>query len=84
MQLLHVLKAVENAGAAVSDLIPTLSRCVQNQSVPLELRLAAVRAFKRIPCHRDVSVIQQFKIYCIYITLDINACADIDVIPIMT
>ncbi|XP_016110068.1 uncharacterized protein [Sinocyclocheilus grahami] len=53
-ELLHVLKAVENAGAATSDLIPTLSRCVQNQSVPLELRLAAVRAFRRIPCHHDV------------------------------
>ncbi|XP_016358795.1 apolipophorins-like [Sinocyclocheilus anshuiensis] len=52
-ELLHVLKAVENAGAATSDLIPTLSRCVQNQSVPLELRLAAVRAFRRIPCHHD-------------------------------
>lgn len=74
IQLLHVLKAVENAGAAVSDLILTLSRCVQNQSVPLELRLAAVRAFRRIPCLHDVSIIEEFKIYII--TLDMNACAD--------
>ncbi|XP_073705892.1 uncharacterized protein [Garra rufa] len=58
-ELLHVLKAVENAGAAVSDLIPTLSRCVQNQSVPLELRLAAVRAFRRIPCHHDRTALTQ-------------------------
>ncbi|KAF4116813.1 hypothetical protein G5714_001366 [Onychostoma macrolepis] len=58
-ELLHVLKAVENAGAAVSDLIPTLSRCVQNQSVVLELRLAAVRAFRRIPCHHDRTALAQ-------------------------
>ncbi len=84
VQLLHVLKAVENAGAAVSDLIPMLSRCVQNQSVPLELRLAAVRAFRRIPCHHDVSVIE-FKIYCIYNTWHECVCwyIYIDVIPIM-
>ncbi|XP_073779106.1 uncharacterized protein si:dkeyp-106c3.1 isoform X4 [Danio rerio] len=58
-ELLHVLKAVENAGAAVSDLIPTLSRCVQNHSVPLELQLAAIRAFRRIPCHQDRKVLAQ-------------------------
>ncbi|XP_043117620.1 uncharacterized protein LOC122360826 [Puntigrus tetrazona] len=58
-ELLHVLKAAENAGAAASDLIPTLSRCVHNQSVPLELRLAAVRAFRRIPCHHDRTALAQ-------------------------
>lgn len=59
VQRLHVLKAVETAGAAGSDLISTLSRCVQNHSVPLELRLAAIRAFRRIPCHHDVSITTQ-------------------------
>ncbi|ROJ13810.1 Apolipophorin [Anabarilius grahami] len=58
-ELLHVLKAVETAGAAVSDLISTLSRCVQNHSVPLELRLAAIRAFRRIPCHHDRRALAQ-------------------------
>ncbi|XDV26873.1 hypothetical protein PO909_030500, partial [Leuciscus waleckii] len=57
--LLHVLKAVETAGAAGSDLISTLSRCVQNHSVPLELRLAAIRAFRRIPCHHDRRALAQ-------------------------
>ncbi|XP_039517178.1 uncharacterized protein LOC120471430 [Pimephales promelas] len=58
-ELLHVLKAVETAGAAGSDLISTLSRCVQNHSVPLELRLAAIRAFRRIPCHHDRRALAQ-------------------------
>ncbi|XP_065125287.1 uncharacterized protein [Paramisgurnus dabryanus] len=56
-ELLHVLKAVENAGMAVSDLISTLSRCVQDHAVPLELRLAAIRAFRRIPCNEDRKVL---------------------------
>ncbi|TRY85495.1 hypothetical protein DNTS_015852 [Danionella cerebrum] len=50
-ELLHVLKAVENAGPVVADLLETLSNCVQSHTVPLELRLAAIRAFSRIPCH---------------------------------
>ncbi|XP_051722649.1 uncharacterized protein LOC127497907 isoform X1 [Ctenopharyngodon idella] len=58
-ELLHVLKAVETAGAAVSDIISTLNRCVQNHSVPLELRLAAIRAFRRIPCNHDRRALAQ-------------------------
>ncbi|XP_057190895.1 apolipophorins-like isoform X2 [Triplophysa rosa] len=54
-ELLHVLKAVENAGMA--DLIPSLSRCVQDHTVLLELRLAAIRAFRRIPCHMNRKVL---------------------------
>ncbi|XP_049338919.1 uncharacterized protein LOC103023384 isoform X1 [Astyanax mexicanus] len=57
-ELLYILKAVENIGLAAEALIPQLNDCIHNQSAALELRLAAVQAFRRIPCTspRDVLV----------------------------
>ncbi|XP_029560066.1 uncharacterized protein LOC115156670 isoform X1 [Salmo trutta] len=52
-ELLYALKAVGNAGVAASALIPQLNLCIQSQSTPLELRLTAVQAFRRIPCNAD-------------------------------
>ncbi|XP_072544439.1 uncharacterized protein [Salminus brasiliensis] len=56
-QLLYVLKAVENIGLAAAALIPQLNDCIHNPSAPLELRLAAVQAFKRIPCNSPREVL---------------------------
>lgn len=55
LQLLYALKAVGNAGLAASALIPQLNLCIQSHSTPLELRLTALQAFRRIPCNADVS-----------------------------
>lgn len=54
--MLLVMKAVGNSGLAAVDLIPQLNDCILNHSAPLELRLAAIQAFRRIPCHANVSV----------------------------
>ncbi|XP_064529642.1 uncharacterized protein LOC135423377 [Pseudopipra pipra] len=48
MQL--VLKAVGNAGLAAASLAPVLSSCASLSSNPMEIRLAAMQAFRRIPC----------------------------------
>ncbi|XP_042654834.1 uncharacterized protein LOC116959373 [Tyto alba] len=48
MQL--VLKAIGNAGLAAASLAPALSLCASLKSNPIEIRLAAVQAFRRIPC----------------------------------
>ncbi|NWI37135.1 VIT protein, partial [Picathartes gymnocephalus] len=53
MQL--VLKAIGNAGLAAASLAPALSWCASLRSLPLEIRLAAVQAFRRIPCSVRVS-----------------------------
>ncbi|KAB5579798.1 hypothetical protein PHYPO_G00199100 [Pangasianodon hypophthalmus] len=54
-ELLHVLKAVENIG--LPEFIPQLKICIHNHSAPGELRLAAVQAFRHIPCHRKRGVL---------------------------
>ncbi|NXO88264.1 APLP protein, partial [Sitta europaea] len=48
MQL--VLKAIGNAGLAAAPLAPALSGCAAPRSQPLEIRLAALHAFRRLPC----------------------------------
>ncbi|XP_032560203.1 uncharacterized protein LOC116795019 [Chiroxiphia lanceolata] len=48
MQL--VLKAVGNAGLAAASLAPVLSSCASLSSNPMEIRLAAIQAFRRVPC----------------------------------
>ncbi|NXU04814.1 APLP protein, partial [Buphagus erythrorhynchus] len=50
-----VLKAIGNAGLAAARLAPALSSCAALRSHPLEIRLAAVQAFRRIPCSGRVS-----------------------------
>ncbi|NXN89766.1 VIT protein, partial [Bombycilla garrulus] len=50
-----VLKAVGNAGLAAASLAPALSSCAALRSHPTEIRLAAVQAFRRLPCPVRVS-----------------------------
>ncbi|KAK1162419.1 hypothetical protein AOXY_G17278 [Acipenser oxyrinchus oxyrinchus] len=56
-QLQSVLKAVGNAGLAAAALTPALSLCADTQTGPVELRLAALDAFRRIPCNADRSLL---------------------------
>lgn len=63
LQLLHVLKAAENMG--LPEFVPQLKICIHNRSAPVELRLAAVQAFRHIPCHRKV---------CIFVDIQVSAC----------
>ncbi|XP_070341027.1 uncharacterized protein [Equus asinus] len=56
-QLRLVLKAVGNAGLAATALTPSLSACASLRSRPPEVRLAAIQAFRRVPCSADRSVL---------------------------
>ncbi|NXF03024.1 APLP protein, partial [Smithornis capensis] len=52
-----VLKAIGNAGLAAASLAPVLSSCASLKSNPMEIRLAAIQAFRRIPCSVRVSAL---------------------------
>ncbi|KAG7277414.1 hypothetical protein CRUP_033369 [Coryphaenoides rupestris] len=58
-ELLYVLKAVGNSGLSAAALVATLSRCALASSGATELRLAAVHAFRRMPCTADRTVLLQ-------------------------
>ncbi|XP_067911828.1 uncharacterized protein [Heterodontus francisci] len=58
-KVLMSLKAIGNAGLAASAQIPTLNRCLQSKSNLLEVRLAAIYAFRRLPCEADRTVLVQ-------------------------
>ncbi|KAM7379044.1 hypothetical protein PAMP_004619 [Pampus punctatissimus] len=61
-ELVYALKSVGNTGLSASSFIPLLNRCMLRHSTALELRLAAVQAFRRFPCTVDRSVLLQ--LYC--------------------
>ncbi|EMP37320.1 hypothetical protein UY3_05455 [Chelonia mydas] len=52
-----VLKAIGNAGLAATSLTPVLSSCASLRSNPTEIRLAAIQAFRRIPCAANRTVL---------------------------
>ncbi|XP_044160458.1 vitellogenin [Bufo gargarizans] len=54
-----VLKAIGNAGLAASLLIPTLNWCALIKTNPESTRLAAVDAFRRIPCSANRDTLSQ-------------------------
>nr|XP_032635524.1 uncharacterized protein LOC116824393 isoform X2 [Chelonoidis abingdonii] len=56
-QLQLVLKAIGNAGLAATSLTPILSSCASLRSNPPEIRLAAIQAFRRIPCTANRTVL---------------------------
>ncbi|XP_053220423.1 uncharacterized protein LOC128401423 isoform X1 [Podarcis raffonei] len=45
-----ILKAIGNSGLAAARLVPVLSSCAMLKSNPTEIRLAAIEAFRRVPC----------------------------------
>lgn len=48
------LKSIGNAGLAAASLVPSLSSCATLKSNSAEVRLAAIEAFRRIPCAANV------------------------------
>ncbi|XP_053936194.1 uncharacterized protein LOC128853691 isoform X2 [Cuculus canorus] len=57
-----VLKAIGNAGLAAASLAPVLSLCASLKSNPIEIRLAAIQAFRRIPCSvRNAVLVQLYE-----------------------
>lgn len=54
-QLLYALKSVGNSGVSAPAFISLLTRCALSESAELELRLAAIQAFRRMPCSNNVS-----------------------------
>ncbi|XP_054068030.1 uncharacterized protein LOC128913816 isoform X3 [Rissa tridactyla] len=57
-----VLKAIGNAGLAAASLAPVLSLCASLKSNPIEIRLAAIQAFRRIPCSvRNAVLVQLYQ-----------------------
>ncbi|XP_029432572.1 apolipophorins isoform X2 [Rhinatrema bivittatum] len=54
-----VLKAIGNAGLAAASLAPVLSSCARLKSNPSAIRVAAIEAFRRIPCSADRTVLVQ-------------------------
>jgi hypothetical protein len=52
--MLAALKALGNTGHAESA-APTLFRCANNNDLSMELRVAALQAFRRMACLADVS-----------------------------
>ncbi|XP_070700951.1 uncharacterized protein [Pempheris klunzingeri] len=57
-ELLYGLKSVGNTGLSAPAFIPLLNRFMLG-SAALELRLAAIQAFRRFPCSADRSVLLQ-------------------------
>ncbi|XP_037837860.1 uncharacterized protein LOC108248532 [Kryptolebias marmoratus] len=56
-ELLYSLKSVGNSGFPV--FIPLVTPCMLSHTTALELRLAAIQAFRRFPCSADRSVLLQ-------------------------
>ncbi|XP_062999023.1 uncharacterized protein LOC134409950 isoform X2 [Elgaria multicarinata webbii] len=56
-QMELVLKAIGNAGLAAAPLSPVLTSCASLKSNPAEIRLAAIEAFRRIPCAANHAVL---------------------------
>ena len=55
-RVLMALKGLGNAGHA-NQAIAALTRCYINDEAPMAIRVAAVNAFRRMPCEADVSII---------------------------
>lgn len=54
-QLFYALKSVGNIGLSAPVFIPLLNRFMLDPSAALELRIAAIQAFRRFHCSADVS-----------------------------
>lgn len=54
LQILTALRAIGNAGQ--SGAVDTLNTCLHYR-VPMEVRVAAAQAFRRMPCDADVSTL---------------------------
>ena len=55
-EIVMALKALGNTGNFGTKTSQTLVRCFQNDAEPMEIRVAAVQAFRRMPCTPEVCV----------------------------
>ncbi|ETE60076.1 hypothetical protein L345_14185, partial [Ophiophagus hannah] len=63
-QMERILNAIGNAGLAATSLTTLLSSCAVLKTNPTEIRLAAIEAFRRIPCAANRAVlVQLFQTY---------------------
>ncbi|KAG8145598.1 hypothetical protein E2320_012116, partial [Naja naja] len=63
-QMELILNAIGNAGLAATSLTTLLSSCAVLKTNPIEIRLAAIEAFRRIPCAANRAVlVQLFQTY---------------------
>ena len=53
-KVLMSLKALGNTGHAETA-VPSLNSCLDNERTPMDIRVAAVQAFRRMACTADVS-----------------------------
>ncbi|XP_037131472.1 uncharacterized protein LOC119136818 isoform X1 [Syngnathus acus] len=58
-EFIYAMKSVGNIGLAASTFIPLLNHCGLNRSAPLELRLAAIKAFRRFHCSTNTTLLLQ-------------------------
>ncbi|XP_061695033.1 uncharacterized protein LOC133510744 isoform X2 [Syngnathoides biaculeatus] len=58
-ELTYAMKAVGNMGLAASTFIPLLNHYGLDHSVPLELRLVAIKAFRRFDCSANRTLLLQ-------------------------
>jgi len=49
-RMLTALRALGNAGLAAGHSAQTLDRCARNTDIPTAVRVAAINAFRRVPC----------------------------------
>ena len=61
-EILMALKALGNTGHAGRS-VATIARCAANTDLPMELRVAALQAFRRMPCIADVSTINNLCLF---------------------
>ncbi|CAJ1071926.1 uncharacterized protein LOC122887130 [Xyrichtys novacula] len=61
-KVFYALKSVGNVGLSAPVFIPLMNCIMQSHSAALELRLAAIQAFRRFSCSADRSVLLQ--LYC--------------------
>ena len=53
-QVMMTLRALGNTGHAEA-IVPSLYRCIGNQDNTMDIKIAAVQAFRRLSCGADVS-----------------------------
>lgn len=53
-QVMMTLRALGNTGHA-EIVVPSLYNCLERASNPMDIRIAAIQAFRRLDCATDVS-----------------------------
>ena len=57
------LKSLGNAGY-VQNAVSSITKCMSRKDNPTEIRLAAIQAFRRMPCSVEVSIKKEILAKC--------------------